>query len=92
MLAPPWLTLAVIRAVVKKTAVAISERGERRDRPQSMWPEVQPRPFWFYRDQVSSNALFGIFFDCVLTFVPQPSRNPTPKVVAAEANVCGGRG
>jgi hypothetical protein len=45
MLDPPLTKLAVIRAEVKKTAVAINERGERRDNPQSMCPEVQPRPF-----------------------------------------------
>lgn len=37
---------AVSRAVVKKMAVAMSERGDRRERPQSMWPDVQPRPFF----------------------------------------------
>lgn len=45
MLDPPFAKFAVIRAEVKKTAVAINERGERRDNPQSMWPEVHPRPF-----------------------------------------------
>jgi hypothetical protein len=44
-LEPPETTFAVIRAVVKKRAVEINERGERRERPQSIWPEVQPRPF-----------------------------------------------
>jgi hypothetical protein len=45
MLEPPETALAVIRAVVKKMVVEINERGERRERPQSMWPEVQPEPF-----------------------------------------------
>lgn len=31
-------------AVGKNVAVAARERGERRARPQSMWPEVQPEP------------------------------------------------
>jgi hypothetical protein len=42
----PTPVLAVMRATVKKMPVAISERGERRDTPQSMWPDVQPFPFY----------------------------------------------
>jgi hypothetical protein len=38
--------LAVIVVVVKKVAVAMTDRGERRDRPLTMWPDVQPAPFW----------------------------------------------
>jgi hypothetical protein len=45
-LATHWMTLAVTRAVEKNKEVAISDRGERRDRPQSIWPEVQPLPFF----------------------------------------------
>lgn len=33
------------RAVMKNIPVAIKERGERRESPQSMCPDVQPRPF-----------------------------------------------
>jgi hypothetical protein len=40
------MTLAVTTAVEKNKEVAISDRGERRDRPQSIWPEVQPLPFF----------------------------------------------
>ena len=40
-----WMSGTKVRvrtAVLKKIAVLVRERGERRGRPQSMWPEVQP--------------------------------------------------
>lgn len=43
---PPETRFAVSRAVVKKIAVAMKERGDKRDIPQSMWPDVHPRPFF----------------------------------------------
>lgn len=88
---PPLAKLAVIRAVVKKTAVAINERGERRDNPQSMWPEVQPRPFYSLKIMISLNSLIPYFFEA-LTLVPQPNKNPTPNVVTAEIKEFGGAG
>jgi hypothetical protein len=37
--------LEVMTAVVKNVAVAMRECGERRERPENMWPEVQPAQF-----------------------------------------------
>jgi hypothetical protein len=42
----PDTKLAVSKAVVKKMAVAINERGDKREIPQSIWPDVQPRPLY----------------------------------------------
>jgi hypothetical protein len=81
---PPSTKFAVSNAVVKKMAVAINERGERRERPHSMWPEVQPRPFYI--------LLVNLFLQScpiLLTFVPHPNRKPTPNVAAAEAQEFG---
>ena len=46
MFDPPPTILAVSKAVVKKVAVAINDRGDNRDRPQSICPDVHPRPFY----------------------------------------------
>lgn len=44
-LSPPPKVFAVIRAVTKNIPVAIRERGERRESPQSICPDVQPWSF-----------------------------------------------
>lgn len=93
------VTLAVSRAVVKKMAVAIRDRGERRERPQSMWPDVQPRPFYSFLMLVLALKIFQTFLnpsngDTInfITFVPQPNKKPTPNVDAMEARVSGAAG
>lgn len=38
--------LATMTEVAKNVAVAMRLRGERRETPHSMWPDVHPDPSW----------------------------------------------
>lgn len=80
------MTLAVITAVEKNKEVAISDRGERRDRPQSIWPEVQPLPF------CTTCELCCFSLREAFTFVPQPTSSPSPSVDAADVQEDGASG
>lgn len=70
--------LAVNNPVVKKMTVAIRDRGDKREMPQSMCPEVQPLPLYLIVSCCVSNGHGSV------TFVPHPSKNPVPSVDSME--------